>query len=191
MGGFQEMDWLLRTVTEEIVAAGAAAGLRFREVGGVSMDLEYRVASCVEYGCVWMGGGVVQKPEDFVVGVVRGFGLMGGDGSKCNQHHSIDGDSIIQKGTNDLLDQVDQFRREESRGVRVFGVLYGCAIDGLFPGMGGDLSALRGQVLEFVQCLGKEVVHRNVSCPEAIVLGNGEPTVQGVSPVDGNGVQMF
>ena len=116
---------------------------------------------------------------------------MGGDGSKCNQHHLIDGDSIIQKGANDLLDQVDQFRREESRGVRVFGVLYGCAIDGLFPGMGGVLSALRGQVLEFVQCLGKEVVHRNVSCPEAIVLGNGEPTVQGVSPVDGNGVQMF
>ena len=101
------MVFLRRAVAEEIVAAGAAVGLRFREVGGVAVDVEDRVASCVADGCVRMGGGVVQELEDFVVGVVRGFGLLSSDGSKYDQHFRIDGDDIIQKGANDLMDQVD------------------------------------------------------------------------------------
>ena len=101
------------------MAAGAAAGLRFREVGGVSVDVEDHVAICVADGCVQMGGSIVQEPEDFDVGVVGGFGLMGGDGFKCDKHRQIDSNGIIQKGANYLLDQVDRFRREESIRVRV------------------------------------------------------------------------
>ena len=138
-----------------------------------------------------MGGGVFQEPEDFVVCVFHGFGLLGGDVSKCNQHRWIDGDGIIQKGADDMLDQVDLFWREEIRWVGVFGILYGCAVDGLFPGMGGVFSALRGQVLEFLQCLGKVVRHQNVACLKAIVPGDCNPTVQCASPADGNDVQLF
>ena len=57
--------------------------------------------------------------------------------------------------------------------------------------MEGFLLALRGRVLEFLQCLSKVVGHRNVACLKAIVPGDGDPTVQGASPVDGNGVQIF
>ena len=155
------------------------------------MDVEDHVTSCVADGWVQMGGGVVQDPEDFVVGVVRGFGLLGSDGSKCDQHRLIDGDGITQNSADDLLDQVDQFWREERRRVGVVGVLYGCAVVKLLPGMGDVLLALRGRVIEFVQCLGKVVGYRNVACSKAIVPGDGEPTVQGASPFDGNGVQLF
>ena len=61
------------------------------------MDVEKHVASCVADGCVRMGGGVVNEPEEFVVGVVRGFGMLGGDGSNCDQHPWIDSDGIIQR----------------------------------------------------------------------------------------------
>ena len=88
------------------MAVGAVARLRFQEVGGFAVDVEDHVASCVADGCVWVGGGVVQDPEDFVICVVCGFGLLGGNGSKCNQHCQIGGDGIIQKCSDDLLEQV-------------------------------------------------------------------------------------
>ena len=53
----------------------------------------------------------------------------------------------------------------------------------------GILSALRDQVLVFVQCFDEVVGHRNVACPKAILPGDGEPTVQGAIPVNENGVQ--
>ena len=102
------------------------------------MDVEKHVASCVADGCVRMGGGVVNEPEEFVVGVVRGFGMLGGDGSNCDQHRRIDSDGIIQKGSDDLMDQVDQFWRDDSRRVGFVGVLYGCALYGLLLGMGAS-----------------------------------------------------
>ena len=45
------------------MSADAAAGLRFREVGGITVYEEYTVASGVAYLCVWVSGGVVEKPE--------------------------------------------------------------------------------------------------------------------------------
>ena len=57
--------------------------------------------------------------------------------------------------------------------------------------MGGLFLALRGRVLDFVQCFGEVVGHQNFACPKAIVTGDGYPTLKGASPVDGNGVQLF
>ena len=155
------------------------------------MDVEDHVAIFVADGCVRMGGCVVQEPEDFVVVVVRGFGLLGEKGSKCDQHRWINGNGIIQKDANDLLDQVDYFRTEESRRVGVVGVFYGCTIDGLLSGMGGVFSALRGWVLEFVQYFGEVVGHQNFVCPKAIVPGDCDHTVQGASSVNINFVHIF
>ena len=49
-GGFEGMVWLRRTVTEEIVADSTAAVLSFREVGGVAVDVDNHVVSCVADG---------------------------------------------------------------------------------------------------------------------------------------------
>ena len=57
--------------------------------------------------------------------------------------------------------------------------------------MGGLFLALRGRVLDFVQCFGEVVGHQNFACPKAIVTGDGDPTLKGASLVDGNGVQLF
>ena len=45
------------------MSAGAAAGSRFREVGGVTMYVYYHVDSGVAYLGVRVCGGVVEKPE--------------------------------------------------------------------------------------------------------------------------------
>ena len=52
---------------EEVVSAGTAAGSRFREVGGVTVYVDYHVASGVAYLGVQVCDGVVEKPEGVCV----------------------------------------------------------------------------------------------------------------------------
>ena len=53
--------------------AGVAAGSRFREVGGVTVYVEYHVASGVAYLGFWVCGGVVEKPEGVCLCFLRAF----------------------------------------------------------------------------------------------------------------------
>ena len=55
------------------MSSGAAAGLRFREVGGVAVYVEYHVASGVAYFGVQVCGGVVENPEGVCVSFLRDF----------------------------------------------------------------------------------------------------------------------
>ena len=55
------------------MSAGAAAGSRFREVGGVTMYVDYHVASGVTYIGVQVCGGLVEKIEGVCVCFLRAF----------------------------------------------------------------------------------------------------------------------
>ena len=52
---------------------GAAAGLRFGEVGGVAVYVEYHFAVGVSYFGVRVRGGVVEKPDGVCVHFLRAF----------------------------------------------------------------------------------------------------------------------
>ena len=55
------------------MSTGAAAGSSFREVGGVTVYVEYHDASGVVYLGVWVCDGVVEKPEGVCVCFIRAF----------------------------------------------------------------------------------------------------------------------
>ena len=47
-------------------------------------------------GCIRIGRGVVEEPNDLVVGLLSGSSLLRGNGIKCNEHGGIDGNGIVQ-----------------------------------------------------------------------------------------------
>ena len=100
-------------VAEEVVAAGTASGFWLRKVGGVTVDVQDHVAGVVADGRVWMRGGVIDQPKDGAVGVLGGFGLLGCEGAKSDLHGWVDGNGIIQEGTDDLLDEGDGLRGKD------------------------------------------------------------------------------
>ena len=55
------------------MSAVAAAVSRFREVGGITMYVEYHVSSGVAYLGVWVCGAVVEKPEGICILYIRQF----------------------------------------------------------------------------------------------------------------------
>ena len=55
------------------MSAGAAVESRFREVGGLTMYVEYHVNSGVAYLGVWVCGGIVDKLEGVCVCFLRVF----------------------------------------------------------------------------------------------------------------------
>ena len=55
------------------MSAGVAAGSIFREVGGVTVFVEYHVASSVAYLGVQVCGGIVENPESVCVCFLRAF----------------------------------------------------------------------------------------------------------------------
>ena len=52
---------------------GAAAGLRFEEVGGVAVYVEYHVTGSVVYLGVQVRGGVVEKQEGACIRFLSAF----------------------------------------------------------------------------------------------------------------------
>ena len=55
------------------MSPGGAAGLRFRDVGGVTVYVEYHVTSGEVYLGIRVCGGVVEKPEGVCVCFLSSF----------------------------------------------------------------------------------------------------------------------
>ena len=59
-------------VTEEVVAAGAASVFGPREIRGVTIDMQDHAAGRIVDGRISIGRGVVEEPNDLVVGLLGG-----------------------------------------------------------------------------------------------------------------------
>ena len=58
---------------------------------------------------------------------------MGGNVSEGNKHGGVNGNGVVDQGSDDLLDKGNQLGRENVGGIRGFGVLDGSAIVGSLP----------------------------------------------------------
>ena len=96
---------------------------------------------------------------------------MGGDRAKGGKHGRVNGYGVVHHIPNDLLDEGDGMRCQESRFVGVIDPLDRLAIRGCLPGMGGILGASWRWMLELVEG-GREVVgHGDVASSSGAVPG--------------------
>ena len=96
-----------------------AAGLRFGEVGGVTVYVKDNVAGGVSYFGIGVCGGVVEEPESVGVRFIHAFCLLQGDGTKGVDHGWVDRNGIVYELPRNLLHQVDFFGGQERRRVVV------------------------------------------------------------------------
>ena len=78
---------------------------------------------------------------------------MRNDGPKANEHCRVNGNAVIQQGSDNLLDQGDGFGGEQRRYVVVGSVLYSGAMGWTIPRVRRVLGALRDGVLESMEGL--------------------------------------
>ena len=68
------------------MSVGAALGSRFREVQGVTEDVEDHIACRVTYLGVWVCGGVFEQSEGVGVCFLCAFWFWSGDRTNSNEH---------------------------------------------------------------------------------------------------------
>ena len=87
--------------------AGAALCLWFRNIGDVTVDMEDHVIGRISDSRDRMGDGIVEEPEDLIIGLLGGLGLLGGDRYEGGKHDRVDVNGVVQKGPDDLLNEGD------------------------------------------------------------------------------------
>ena len=86
-----------------------------------------------------------------------------GDGAKGHQHAEVDGDGVVEEGTDNLLDEFCLGFGEGGRGVVWKGKLLILAVDRLIPFVRGVAGAEREEGRETVEGLGNIVGHGEVN----------------------------
>ena len=64
------------------MAAGTASGFGIGEIQGVTMYVQDHVAGRIEDGRIRIGQGVVEEPNELIVGLLGGSSLLRGNGAK-------------------------------------------------------------------------------------------------------------
>ena len=59
------------------------------------MDVQDHVARRIADGRIRIGRGVVEEPNDLIVGLLGGLGFLCGNGAECNRHGGFDGNGIV------------------------------------------------------------------------------------------------
>ena len=62
-----------------------------------------------------MGGGIVEDPEDLIIGLLGGLGFLGGDRAEGGNHGRVNSNGVVYQGTNDLLDEGDGLGWQDRR----------------------------------------------------------------------------
>ena len=68
------------------MATGPAAFFGGGKVGYITVHMQEHVIDGLADSVVLVEGGAIQQPKDFVIGVLSGSRLLGGDGSKGYKH---------------------------------------------------------------------------------------------------------
>ena len=154
------------------------------------MDMEDDVTSQIADSCARMGGGIVEEPEDLIIGLLGGLGFLGGNRYEGSKHGRVDVNGVVQQGPDDLLDEGDGLGGQDRILVGVIGPLDRLAIHGVLPGMEGILGARWCHMLELVE-VGREVVgHGDVAGFPGVVPVECQAVVPCTSSVDGYVVQL-
>ena len=91
------------------MATGAAAGLGFREIGGVGVNFEAHATCMVPNFGIGVGRGVVEQVGD---GFGGGFGgASGGNGAEGDKHGGVNGSGVVEEDADNFLDSLFTSRR--------------------------------------------------------------------------------
>ena len=66
-------------VDKDVVPEGAAQCLWLQKIVGVAVDMEDHVTDQIADGRARMGGGIVEEPEELIIGLLVVPGLLGGN----------------------------------------------------------------------------------------------------------------
>ena len=105
------------------------------------MDMEDHVTRRIADGCTRMGGGIVEEPEDLIIGLLGGLGLLGGDRAKGGKHGRFDSYGVVQQVPDYLLNEGDALGWKDSRFVGVIGSLDRRTIRRFFQAWGDSWGA--------------------------------------------------
>ncbi len=76
---------------------------------GIGMSAEYHVASAICGAVVGVGGQVVKKLVDGIVGGVGGSGLLGTQGAESGKELVVNCTCVVEKSADDALNSLDAF----------------------------------------------------------------------------------
>ena len=77
-------------VTQKIVSTSAAAGTRFGEVGGVTVNVEYHVTGGIMDFGVGVSGRVIKQQQVVGVGLFRAFLLLCRNGAEGGEYGGVE-----------------------------------------------------------------------------------------------------
>ena len=117
--------------------------------------MEAHAAGMVAHDGVGMRGGVIKELSGgFLCGECCSR-LFGSEGVESNKHRNVNGSSVEEKTSDNLLDVCDLVWREDRQVMVVLSVLDFLAVDGLVPFFAVNvvvfLDADGGSVVEFVE----------------------------------------
>ena len=87
------------------MAACMMACLGFREVRCVTVHSQNHVACSIGDAGILVCHGIVKELVDLLQCVLCGVCLLGGEGTECCEHGTVNGSGIVEKYSNDLLDK--------------------------------------------------------------------------------------
>ena len=96
--------WIFGKGAEEEDATGTGTCFAFREVRGVTVDVEHHPAGGVADRGIWMGGTVVEELSDGLSSGFSAFRLGRRKSAKGNKHGGVNGTSVVEEGANDFLE---------------------------------------------------------------------------------------
>ena len=83
------------------------------------MGMEDHITGRIADVCARMGDGVVEEPEDFIIGLLGGLGFLGGDRAEGGKYGRVNGNGVVQQGPDDMLDEGDGVGWQDRRFVGV------------------------------------------------------------------------
>ena len=78
------------------MAAGESSGIGLVEIQSINMDVQDHDAGRIAYGRIRIGQGVVEEPNDLVIGFLGGSSFLRVNGAEYNKHGGIHGNGIVQ-----------------------------------------------------------------------------------------------
>jgi hypothetical protein len=162
------------------------AGFGFRQVGGITVDIEDHGTGVKANRGIRMRGGIVEELVGSLVGQLGCLGLVGSKRAKGNKHGGVNSTGIVEENTNDLLDAGDASFVQARRRVDGRCELGGGAVLWLGPGMGRVLGTGWSRMGEVLEGFGDITRHGEINGAGSVVPLEVEAEVDVTVPVSGD-----
>ena len=117
------------------------------------MEVKHHISGAIMYDGIRVCCRVIEESKCLFIRFLGGFGLLGSDGYEVNENCQVEGNAVMQQGSENLLDQGDEFGGEQRVDVVVGRILYNGAICWNILRVRRVLGALGDGVLEFTEGL--------------------------------------